>query len=111
MDKRIKILNRLKNKLNNYIAEGNSRKEDWTEINTRTKEHFLNNSRLQAQMFSENIKLGIVMREGFLLNSNVFAESNKNGVITYHIYPSKILNDSQEDEIPKKEVIKYANVK
>jgi hypothetical protein len=101
----------LKNKLNNYISEGNPIKEDWTKFSTLTKEDFLNNSRLQAQMFSENIKLGIVMREGFLMNSNVFAESNKNGMITYHIYPSKIFNDSQETETPKKEVIKYANVK
>ena len=76
MDKRINLLNSIKERLNNLtnnnmIVEYNNKEYD----------------RLKAIMINENILSGLEVNEKTFLRNEVYAESCQESKLCYHIYP------------------------
>jgi len=86
MDKRINLLNILKNKLNNLISSGS--KQSKTNLTNRTQSTCVSN--IRALMLNENVHIGLTIDEKSLEKSEIYSEMNVNGGLKFHIYPQNL---------------------
>ena len=100
MDDRIRFLNRLKLRLNDYIDQGNQKEENWKDVNVNNKIiPSPNFSSLRANMLMENVKSGIALDGIFFNNSGVYAEYSVDGKLSFHIYPKLHTSASLDSSI------------
>ena len=100
MDDRIRFLNRLKLRLNNYIDQGNQKEENWKDVNVNNKKiPSPKISSLRAHMLMENVKSGIALDGIFFNNSGVYAEYSVDGKLSFHIYPKLHTRASLDESI------------
>ena len=105
MDKRISLLNSIKNKLM-YIVTPSAIDENYV---PRTIEA----SRLKTVMINENILSGFAVRDNIFNNNEVYAESNQ-GKLNYHIYPNLdkskpyvgLAQNGQKEKLEREQTIK-----
>lgn len=113
MDDRIRFLNRLKLRLNDYIQQGNKKEENYA--HNYTKIPSSNISSLRAHMLMENVKSGIALEGVFFDNSGVYAEYSVDGTLSFHIYPKlhthasldepNVSLDNEKKSITKQELL------
>jgi hypothetical protein len=100
MDKRISLLNILKNKLSKQIANGS--KQSKPNLTYRTQSTSLSN--IRALLLSENVHIGLAIDEKSLEKSEIYSEMNVNGGLKFHIYPQNLkeLQESREETTKKR---------
>ena len=105
MDKRINLLNSIKNKLTHLVTLYN--------INENEGPQTIEASRLKTAMINENILSGFAINDNLFKDNEVYAESNK-GKLNYHIYPNLdhlkpylgLAQNEQEEHIDREKTIK-----
>ena len=86
MDKRINLLNILKNQLNKLVKSG----QKDSKANQIPGYESTNLSNIRALLLRENVQLGLTINERSLEKSEIYSETSANGDLKFHIYPQNM---------------------
>jgi hypothetical protein len=100
MDKRINLVNILKNQLNKLVTSG----KKYSKSNQTSGNRCTNLSNIRALLLSENIQLGIAINEKSLEKSEIYSEMSANGGLKFHVYPQNLEKETSQE--PGEEVSK-----
>ena len=102
MDKRINLLNILKNQLNKLVKRG----QKDSMANQIPRYESTNLSNIRALLLRENIQLGLTINERSLEKSEIYSEISANGGLKFHIYPQnpgKVTIKESGEEVTREE--------